>query len=398
MTRHVHHDLKLAPSRDELARQDFVSALRVHVLHDMAASMKRHYEAAVKPRHERQAGTAPQSSGAVHDALKSELYFQFYSGLRVNAQEMVWDSVRPTLERQRPRLTETARRLGADGGKAQGTLELDPALAAPSNVTAVDVHLMPGSYHSEYGPDDLSGGALYDHGLSVFSMGLMGGNLDDIGRSVAGFVRLKYPHFQPERILDMGCTIGHNSLPWKTEFPDAEVIGVDVAAPGLRYAHARAQSQGVTAHFRQADAAATGFADASFDVVFSSMFLHELPKKTIAAVMAEAHRLLRPGGLMIHMELPPNTQMNPYDGFYLDWDCFYNNEPFYKAFRDINPESLCTAAGFDADNYVQVVIPSREGYGEATFRAAAQSQGAVDSETTGRLADGIQWFAFGAFK
>ena len=30
----------------------------------------------------------------------------------------------------------------------------------------------------------------------------------------------------------------------------------------------------------------------------------------------------------------PNSATTPYDGFYLDWDSYYNNEPFYKPFRD----------------------------------------------------------------
>ena len=38
--------------------------------------------------------------------------------------------------------------------------------------------------------------------------------------------------------------------------------------------------------------------------------------KTIGRVMAEAPRVLRPGGLMLHMELPPNTQMGAFEGFY----------------------------------------------------------------------------------
>ena len=46
------------------------------------------------------------------------------------------------------------------------------------------------------------------------------------------------------------------------------------------------------------------------------------------------HRVLKPGGVLLTMELPPNTSLDPYEQFYLDWDCYYNNEPFYKAFRD----------------------------------------------------------------
>ncbi len=78
------------------------------------------------------------------------------------------------------------------------------------------------------------------------------------------------------------------------------------------------------------------YPDNHFDVVFSSMFLHELPLKDIRAYLREAFRVLKPGGLLLTMELPPNSNLGAYEQFYLDWDCYYNNEPFYKAFRDQN--------------------------------------------------------------
>ncbi len=104
------------------------------------------------------------------------------------------------------------------------------------------------------------------------------------------------------------------------------------------------------------------------------MFLHEVPRKGIARVLAEAHRVLRPGGLMLHMELPPNSQLSPFDAFYLDWDSYYNNEPFYKPYRDLRPEQLCIDAGFAPGRYVQFVIPSVGWYGEEAFARALAAQ------------------------
>jgi ubiquinone/menaquinone biosynthesis C-methylase UbiE len=392
----LQHDLKLKKTRDEKARQNFVSGLRAYVLNDMANGMRQVYEHEVRPGFERERGRPPSDGPEVHRSLLDNEYFKFYSSMRVTAQDLVWQSVLPTLERQRDELARKADELEQSG--APGSLELDPEMEVPRYVSAIDVHLMPGNYTGEFAENDLAGGALYDNGLAVFSFGLMGRNLDDIGQSISRFIRARYPEFAPRRILDLGCTIGHNTGSWKDTYPQAEVHGIDVAAPCLRYGLARARAQQRELHFHQMSAESLRFADESFDLVFSSMFLHEVPLKGIAKVMKEAHRVLRPGGLMLHMELPPNSQMSPYEAFYLDWDSYFNNEPFYKPFRDQRPEVLCRKAGFAPENYVQFVIPSIGWYGEETFEKSIETQAAVDSDKTGRLADGIHWYCFGAWK
>jgi ubiquinone/menaquinone biosynthesis C-methylase UbiE len=390
------HDLKLAKTRDEKARMNFVSGLRSYVLNDMANGMRAVWDAEVEPGFRRSKKRGPKDGPEVHQAIKPNEYFKFYSSLRVTAQDMVWQSVFPPLDRQRDTLKKKAGEL--DRRTRLGSLTLKPGFEVPRTVSAIDVHLMAGNYDGEYDTDDVTAGALYDNGLAVFSFGLMGQNLDDIGQSIAGFIKRKYPDFRPGKILDMGCTIGHNTGAWKDHFPEAEVHGIDVAAPCLRYGHARAQAQGRAIHFHQMNAEKMDFPDASFDVVFSSMFLHEVPRKGIEKIFTEARRVLKPGGLMIHMELPPNSQLSPYEAFYLDWDSFYNNEPFYKPFRDMKPEEVCRRAGFDPKKYVQFVIPSIGWYGEKVWSEAVNHQDDVNSDKTGRLTEGVRWYCFGAWK
>jgi ubiquinone/menaquinone biosynthesis C-methylase UbiE len=393
MTRYVTHDLALAPSRSEAAAQDFVSTLRAHVLNDMAGSMKARFEERVAP------GLPAAATGRdVLDAMRPDPYFRFYSAARVKAQEMVWASVRPTIDRQAAELAARAAALASDRTRAEGTLTLNPGLVLPDNVASIDVHLMPGSYTHEAAGDDLAAGALYENGLSVFSFGLMGETLDDIGRTIALWLKKRFPEFRPEDILDLGCSVGHQTLPWAGAYPDARVTGLDVAAPCLRYAHARAQSLGLTAHFLQANATAVPLPDASQDLVFSSMFLHELPVADIRAVLGEAHRLLRPGGLMLHYELPPNAALSAYDGFYLDWDSDFNAEPFYKGYRDLEPRIEAVAAGFAPRHFVESAIPSLGFHGAEAVQAAAREDVAIGSDNLGRLADGIQWYVWGAWK
>ena len=397
MPQPLKHDLYTPGDRRQQAKQDFVSGLRGFILNDMANNMKARYENVVEPAVIQKTGEAPKDGPGVHKALKDDNYFKFYSSMRYNAQEMVWRSVQRPIAENIDALNDKAAAYFGKSDHVGGSLTLDPALQVPKNVSEIDVHLAPGAYYEEYCKNDVTAGAVYDHGLNVFSFNMMGENLDDIGQSMANYIRVKFPDFDPRDILDMGCTIGHNSCAWANTYPDARVTAIDVGAPSLRYAHARATAQGAPVHFRQMNATDMSFDDASFDVVFSSMFLHELPEKDILKALSEAYRVLRPGGLLLNMELPPNNEMSPYDSFYLDWDAYYNNEPYYKKFRDQNFDELLIKAGFESEKKISFITPQYT-YMEPQDYVAALGKDEAFDETTGRLASGVQWFGFGAWK
>lgn len=381
------HDLKVEHPRDAQARQDFVTSLRQFVLNDMAAAMKAEYEAKVEPAFTRTHGRPPATQDEIHAAMKREQIFRFYSSTRYNAQEMCWRSVIPGVQENLDEIKEAARRVTATPA---GSLELDATVEVPENVADIDVHLMPGGYVSD---DELAAGAVYDNGLTVFTAGFIGPNIDDIGQSFARAVRARYPDLTPSRILDCGCTIGHHTVPWKENFRDAEVYGIDISGPGLTYAHARAESLGHAIHFKQMDATEMRFEDESFDIVFSSQFLHELSLKDVQLYLREARRVLKPGGLLVTMELPPNKELGPYDQFYLDWDAYYNKEPFYRKFRDQDPRALIQTAGWKAEEFEQFTIPQYTFTDEKVFQKAIAEPGKFDGDT-GRMSSDFRYFCF----
>ena len=392
MNSNITHDLAVPLNQEDKAKRAFVSALRVHVLQHMSNSMKSRYEDYVKPKAKKR-GNACETPEQIHKALKSDFVFKAYSSARTTAQEMVFDVVSDSVDREFETLKANVKPVAK-----KGSLTLDDTVEIPKSVSEIDVHLAPGSYHAEYAEEDFATGAVYDNAIEVFSFGQFGKDSDDIGMTLSNYVRLKFPEFKPAKILDAGCTIGHNTLPWAQTFPDAEVTAIDVAAPVLRYGHARAESMGVPVHFRQMDATAMKFEDNTFDVVFSSMFLHELPLKDIQTYLKEAHRVLKPGGLLWQMELPPMNQMRAYDNFYLNWDTYYNNEPFYGTFRRQDYRKLLTDAGFGADEFMEATMPRYTFVGEEAYKEALSGDNTFDT-LTGRMdPNGTRWYGFGAWK
>ncbi len=212
---------------------------------------------------------------------------------------------------------------------------------------------------------------------------------DDIGASLAHHIRREFPDFQPRRILDLGCSVGHSTVPYAELFPNAEIHAVDVGAPMLRYAHARAESMGAPIHFSQQNAETLDFEDGSFDLVVSHILLHETSTKAIRKIVAECHRLLAPGGLMMHAEVPQYADMEPFDAFMLDWDTYNNNEPFWGTVHDMDLDALARDAGFAEDKLVKMLAPS-------AFTAAEAKR--TNTFQGGDFGGGGQWFAFGAWK
>lgn len=164
---------------------------------------------------------------------------------------------------------------------------------------AREIHLMPGGYVKHP-----LAGFWYHGGTRTFFMGK--NDNDEIHQS--GVDKLPLPEDgNVRRILDIGCSSGQAATALKKRFPDAEVWGLDIGMPMVRYAHKRAVDMGLEVHFRQGLAEATGFPDNSFDIVHAFILYHELPLDIGEQVAKEAHRLLRPGGLFLVTDFQTKT-------------------------------------------------------------------------------------------
>ncbi|MFK7954866.1 MAG: class I SAM-dependent methyltransferase [Lysobacterales bacterium] len=363
-------------THDEKARQEFSKSLKQFVQGQMLPGLAPVYQRRVK-EFTAEHGREPKDRREVRQFMVGDPYFQSYASTNRVAQELLWESVLTSVQRQQPALNEAAAQLSAHNGAA---LSVDASMEVPRYVSGIDIHCMPGGYAGSSGDDDISTAVLYDRGVYLYAMGYMGPMNDDLGRSVCNYIRRNLPEMKPMRILDMGCTVGHSTLPYKEFFPDAEVIGIDVAGPQVRYAHARAGGMGMDVSFQQRDASDTGFEAGSFDLVVSHILLHETSNKAMPKIFKECHRLLKPGGVMIHADLPPFDHSDLFSEFILDNETHYNNEPFWGPMRDVDQIQLALDAGFEKSQVRFDTAPM------AVLEFAAAAAAGYDPETASEVA------------
>ncbi len=347
-----HHAMLIEETHDERARDAFIASLREFTMAEVYPRLRSLYTDVLAPRHAERHGGAPASVDAVRSVMEDSPFYMGYSLLVRGTQELLWDTVGEAVERQLPALITKAATLGA----GKGSLTLDESLSLPNYTAAVDIHVMPGGFHTDITENDVFAGALYDRGVHLFAFGGLGPLNDELGVATAAAVRNRFPGFAPERVLDLGCGAGHSTLPLAEAFPGAIVHGVDLGAPMLRYATARAAALDHAIHFSQQDATRTNFPDASFDLITSTLLLHEMPRPAILALFRECHRLLRPGGIMAHHDLL-RWPDEPFDAFMMAWTTRHNNEPYERASGTLKFPDDCVAAGFDASDVFVVAQP-----------------------------------------
>lgn len=379
------HGMLPSMTGDELSRQQFVKSFKLHIATRIAPGNKSLFEASVLPAFKKQHGRAPSDRHEVRKVMENEDYYQMWGSLLRSSQELMWKSCQLSVERQLPDLIKAAE----TSKSSYSTLELNPDLEIPAYHRAVDIHCQPGGYHTEFAPDDVSAGAVYDRAVYLYAMGRMGPFNDDMGASTVAYLKHKEAGFKPLRILDMGCAVGHSTIPYIDAYPDAEVYAIDVAAPVLRYAHARAESLKKPIHFSQQNAEKTNFEDGSFDLIVSHILVHETSGKAFRNIMKECERLLKPGGWVIHSETPPYKGMDPYDAFILDWDTRNNNEPYWGASHEIDPDATAKEFGFKTDSVFEAMAPS-------AFEAAEAHRTHVFQG--GDFGGGGMWYLYGMQK
>ncbi|PKB79329.1 MAG: hypothetical protein BZY88_13910 [SAR202 cluster bacterium Io17-Chloro-G9] len=118
---------------------------------------------------------------------------------------------------------------------------------------------------------------------------------------------------QNSRVLDMGCGNGTTAI-WLSDNQKCHVTGLDLSGVRINNAKQTRQDQPQDLQdrllFEKGSASDLPFPDATFTHIWSQAVIYHVPDKR--AVLSEAHRVLRPGGIMVFDDLvKPKTNVGP---------------------------------------------------------------------------------------
>eukprot|EP00629_Pelagomonadales_sp_RCC1024_P015447 CAMPEP_0119296606 /NCGR_PEP_ID=MMETSP1329-20130426/50657_1 /TAXON_ID=114041 /ORGANISM="Genus nov. species nov., Strain RCC1024" /LENGTH=356 /DNA_ID=CAMNT_0007297541 /DNA_START=163 /DNA_END=1233 /DNA_ORIENTATION=- len=192
-------------------------------------------------------------------------------------------------------------------------------------------------------------------------------------------------------VVDLGCGTGYSTRRLAEQYPRAaKFVGVDLSPYFVAVARELPRIEGTEEHwvnavqrdervsFECADAASTPLESASADVCVLTFVVHELPPSATAAIVREAHRLLKPGGQLWINEMDFETEgyaklrASPAYAF------IRATEPYLDVYADHGATGVagdCVAAGFGR---VKAVAATGRHYSLVADRVAAAAPEIVD--------------------
>ncbi len=327
-------------SRGDEAYVDFIEDARNVLMHAQQRPISEYSQQLMKDAGIDDSPDRETTQAAI-DLLMQDPTLKTYYRVKRSLQESFWSGLSKSFNQRRDAIVAAFDAAEAAG---PGTVEYDDNWqdSAPEYASR-EIHIQPGGYVK----DELAG-IFYDYGLKVF----MGGAADHDRLAKGVSMATAMPDDgQVSRILDLGVSAGATTIALKEKHPDAEVWGIDISAPMVRYAHVRAMEAGAEIHLRQMAAEEMDFPDNHFDAVLALLMFHELPVPVAKEVIAEVFRVLRPGGKFTVLDFPSVRSRGTYSMFFAEMDAADNGEPYLPDFVRSNVEDLLVEAGFELEHY-----------------------------------------------
>lgn len=133
-------------------------------------------------------------------------------------------------------------------------------------------------------------------------IGASGEGVEFFARLKAGLVRA-FLRGDPSRILDFGCGIGNTAAVLADAFPAAAIVGADVSSRSVEVAASRHAGRPQMRFHAIGDR--LPFADASFDLAFTSCVFHHIAPAEQAHWASELRRVVSPAGALFVFEHNP---------------------------------------------------------------------------------------------
>lgn len=148
------------------------------------------------------------------------------------------------------------------------------------------------------------------------------------------------------RILDIATGTGRTLRQIRAALPNAQLVGLDLSKPYLRQANrSLSHLPGELPQLVQGNAEGTFFGSCTFQAITCVFLLHELPGDARQRVLAEAFRLLEPGGTLL---LADSVQLLDSPHFRAVMENFrrFFHEPYYRDYMSDDIELRLRNAGF----------------------------------------------------
>lgn len=161
-----------------------------------------------------------------------------------------------------------------------------------------------------------------------------------------------YDAYAGREVLDVGCGLATDLSRFARG--GARVTGIDLSERAIKLAQANFEQRGLEGRFLQMDGHQMAFEDASFDFVYCHTVLHFTPEPD--AMIAEIHRVLKPGGTAFFMAINRRSWLYfLHRMFKVKID--YLDSPVFQPFDYENFEA--SFAGFDTCNIIVERFPVR---------------------------------------